>query len=389
MTKLITQLPYLLGVLFSFSFINGQFTADNRAEGTTVYICSQDGTLYALDSRNGKAKWQNKLSRGPINAAPIVAEGLVIQGVSSESALCAVDATNGTLRWKYQIGTGPVFSARIADQTVFFLTDNAAPWDLTRKNFTTIHAVDIRTGQRKWSFQAGEQTKGILASGNATENCPIVNQGIVYFGGNDGTFYALDSQSGTLQWQYKSGYSFHSSPVFAKGNVYAGDDLGNLFAMDAKTGALKWKTRDSFAIHTNIATDNDYLFVPYDGPPALTAYSCENGSRRWSFTPTNFIGSAPSLIHDFIYINSNDGKLYAIDSRKGTSTWTKSIYQPNTTPTVVDGIMYVGSGNKLCALATQDGKEKWAFTATSPIIKSACVQTFNGSVYRGLGGIHP
>ncbi|WP_461086033.1 outer membrane protein assembly factor BamB family protein [Spirosoma flavus] len=386
MKKRFYELLVILGIALGGS---GYVVKDNHQAEGTVYFSSQDGTLYALDVRNGKSKWHNKLSRAPIDAAPIVADGIVIQGVSSESALCAVDAATGALRWKYQVGAGPVFSPRISNKTVFVLSDNKASWDLTKPNFTTLHAIDLGTGQLKWTFRGGEQAAGTLASGNTSENCPIVHEGIVYFGGNDGTFYALDSQNGVVKWKYKSGFSFHSSPVWVKGNVYAGDDYGNLLALDAMTGALKWKTHDAFSIHTNIVTDNNCLFVPYDGPSALIAYSCEDGKKRWSFTPTSFIITAPLLVNGFIYLNSIDGRLYAIDSQKGSTVWTKSVYMPNTTPTVADGVMYVGSGNKLCALAADSGKEKWVFAAAGSVAKSACVQTLGGSVYRGLGGIHP
>jgi outer membrane protein assembly factor BamB len=41
--------------------------------------------------------------------------------------------------------------------------------------------VDIRTGQEKWKFKADD---GILPS-------PAISDGVVYFGSNDGSLYAV------------------------------------------------------------------------------------------------------------------------------------------------------------------------------------------------------
>ncbi|AKD54701.1 hypothetical protein SD10_07040 [Spirosoma radiotolerans] len=355
----------------------------------TVFISSDNGTLQALNAKTGKAKWQCKLGKVQVNAAPIVSDGLVIMTTSEEAAILAFDATTGSLKWKKALPDGLIFSARITDKTIYALATNKAFWDYSDKNFTTLYALDMSTGNLKWSFQTGSQPTWAALS-NTDENCPLVCKGTVYFGGSDGLFYAINAEKGTIKWTYSAGVSFYSSPVCVDNVVYIGDANGSLLALDDSTGKLKWRVHDSYTIHAGIATDNKHLFVPYDGPASVAAYSLTDGSKRWLFTPSTFISSAPSVANGLLYLSSEDGMFYAIDTSSGLPKWkTRLLASQITVPTVVNNTIYVGGGRNMYALDASTGKQKWAFFAGGNVVKSACIQTQNGIVFRGLGAIQP
>src|SRR4029077_10622898 len=62
----------------------------------------------------------------------------------------------------------------------------------------------------KWRFQT---------SGRIRSSAALVN-GVVYFGSDDGYFYALKAGGGTLMWKLKTDGAVSSSPAVAKGLVY-------------------------------------------------------------------------------------------------------------------------------------------------------------------------
>src|SRR5437660_7552558 len=52
--------------------------------------------------------------------------------------------------------------------------------------------------------------------------------------------YALNATSGAKQWSFSTGAGIFSSPVVANGILYFGSDDGNLYALDARSGTKKW-----------------------------------------------------------------------------------------------------------------------------------------------------
>ncbi|GAB3019365.1 hypothetical protein GCM10027185_15670 [Spirosoma pulveris] len=301
----------------------------------------------------------------------------------------AFDALTGAFKWKQALSTGPVFSAKVTDQTIYVLTSHKAFWDVNEPNFTTLYALDLGTGSVKWSFQAGKQTVAGALS-NMDENCPLLSGGTVYFGGSDGLLYAIDASKGTLKWKYSSDAPFYTSPIWLNAAVYVGDANGSLLAINDSTGALKWKIHDSFTIHAGISTDQKLLFVPYDGPATLAAYSPVDGKKRWLFTPSTFISSAPTASQGLLYTGCENGIFYALNTQTGAIIWETHLLSSSiTVATVVGDIIYVGGGNTLYALNRRTGLKKWAYTASGNVVKSACVQLQNGSVFRGLGSIQP
>ncbi|GAB2561347.1 PQQ-binding-like beta-propeller repeat protein [Spirosoma aerophilum] len=355
----------------------------------SVFISSDNGVLYALDANHGRLKWQYTFDKTRIEAAPIASDGLVIVGTSSEAGVYAFDEQTGALKWKQRLPDGLIFSARIANKTVYALASHKAFWDHSGKNYTTLYALDMGTGTLKWSFQAGDQIYRAALS-NADENCPLVCGGTVYFGANDGQLYAVDSQSGSKKWSYQSGFPFYSSPVWIDGTVYAGDANGSLLAIDDSTGKLNWKIHDAYTIHAGISTDRKLLFVPYDGPASLVAYSPADGSRRWQFSPNSFIASASTIANGLLYTSSEEGTFYALDCTNGGLKWKVNLFATRiTTPTIVNNIIYLGGGNRMYALDADTGKQKWTFSMKGNIVKSACVQLADGTIFRGLGAVHP
>ena len=83
----------------------------------------------------------------------------------------------------------------------------------------------------KWKFQTGDR---IISS-------PVWQDKTVYFGGDDGNIYAVDSDTGRQVWKRTTGGPAPCTPAVANGVVYAGSYDGKFYALDARRGATKWK----------------------------------------------------------------------------------------------------------------------------------------------------
>ena len=250
------------------------------------------------------------------------------------------------VKWKFATGNRVVSSAVFHDGVVFFGSDDGS-----------LYAVDAATGRQKWRYV----TEGPVSS------TPAVSGGLVYFSSYDGRFYALDEPSGKLRWKFRTAgerrfeakalhgmqpasqtfadpYDVYlSSPVVAAGAVYFGCGDGNLYALDAGSGALRWKFHTGDVVHASPAYANGTLYFG-SWDSFFYAVDAAMGSEKWRFQ-----GGEDPLIHNQVGFQSS--------------------------PTVADGVVYTGCrDSNLYALDAATGKEKWrvnnegSWVITSPVV---------------------
>jgi len=270
-----------------------------------------------------------------LGLAPLCAGQAMFRGDATHSGLYAGEGPRQFhgIKWKFATGDRVVSSPVWSDGVVYFGSDDGS-----------LYAVDAETGARKWSY----------ATGGPVASTPAVAGGVVYFGSYDGKFYALDARSGRVKWKFVTGGErrfeakgihgfmprnqtiadpwdiFLSSPVVVKGAVYFGSGDGNLYALDAETGQLRWKFHTGDVVH-----------------------------------------ASPAYARGALYFGSWDSYFYAVDAATGRLKWRfQGGVDPDihnqvgfqSSPTVVDGVVYTGCrDSNVYALDEATGKQKWAF----------------------------
>ncbi len=153
--------------------IGGQIIAPPTAAGSTMYVGTQDGALYACDLRTGLVDWVFETG-DQITAAPLVVDGRVYVA-SWDKHVYALDASaGGTLIWK--VNTGDIISAApVLSEGILFVT--------TRKG--GVFALDAKTGAERWNGNTG-------GSGNLS---PTVLEGVIFMEG-EGRLLAFDATAG-------------------------------------------------------------------------------------------------------------------------------------------------------------------------------------------------
>lgn len=309
---------------------------------------------------------------------------------------------SGSLKWAFKT-EGPIFgSPAVADGVVFIGSAD-----------TNLYAVDQKTGQQKWKFKTAEP----IASSPAAAN------GIVYFGSYDGGFYAVDAATGVRKWRFLTEYErrfeakgihgnlpkqqnmpdaydvFTSSPAVYKNRVYFGSGDGNVYAVDAQTGVLQWKFETKDVVHSSPSIANNTVYIgSWDS--YLYALDADTGAEKWRFkagedmVDFNQVGftSSPAVVDGTVYIGCRDAHLYAIDAATGRKKWD---YPTNkawvtVTPAVRDGVVYFATGDtrKFIALDVKNGRLKFIMdtktgTISSPVLAGdlAYIAALNGRLY--------
>ena len=327
-----------------------------------VYIGSRDDNLYALNASTGVKLW-SFTTGGEVIASPAVANGVVYIGSynqnTNDGTMYALDARTGALLWTFDtggnlFGVPVVFSPAVVNGVVYIgSTDND----------DDVYALNASTGALLWRS----------APGVFLESSPAVANGVVYIGsplpGNvhypNGTVYALNASTGALLWSFTPVYYyplqelFYSSPAVANGVVYInsrvsvnGIATGYMYALNASTGAKLWSY--TTGVGSTPAVANGVVYVgSADGN--VYALSASTGAKLWSYATGSYVESSPAVANGVVYGSSDNGDVYALNASTGAKLWSYPTGCAGdcsgvlSSPTVVDGVLYVGSGVSLYA----------------------------------------
>jgi outer membrane protein assembly factor BamB len=190
-----------------------------------VFFGSRDHRVYAVDARTGALEWRYDTLREVVSS-PLVADGTVYIG-SRASDLLALSAVTGQLRWKYFYWSSWVeSSARIRNGTVYVGSSDAQQ----------VFAIDAATGQRVWSADVDGSPWSTPAV--TDDRVYIGVAGVLgYFIDHHGAFFALDRATGHVVWRYPmhpvlgaTTYGVASSPAVGQGLVFFGGLDGTFYA---------------------------------------------------------------------------------------------------------------------------------------------------------------
>ncbi|MFA5859125.1 MAG: PQQ-binding-like beta-propeller repeat protein [Elusimicrobiota bacterium] len=234
-----------------------------------------------------------------------------------------------------------------------------------------LYCLDENTGTDLWKF----------STGTAVHSTPAVSSNTVIFGANDSNVYAVSVNDGKLVWKYKTQAAVTASPLIYNNNVYIGSGDNYMYCLDTKTGKKKWayKTRGAI-ISKSIIEDNKIISGSWDGN--LYAWEPLDGKLIWSIQLSKHIYYAPAIaapVYEYktntMYIPIPNGTLYAINLSTGGITWATKLSGGWSTPVISSNtVINAGINGKIYSVSQTDGKTVWetstgdTFYGSSPII---------------------
>lgn len=337
-------------------------------EAFVAWFGDEKGFVHAIDALTGTPRWKVRLDEHPgarILSTPQYHDGRLYVGVSSNEevaagnsqyecctfrgSVVALDAASGKLLWKsYTVRAAPRPTRRNsagmqmhgpAGGAVFSSPTIDAPRGLlyvgTGDGYTTegsdstdaVIALDLETGERRWTRQVLAQDSWIVGCANGTPgpNCPSPlgedfdiaaspilatharGRQVIVAGAKSGVVYGLDpGDAGRILWQRKI------VPGSADGGILWGP------AADAR--------------RVYIAT-SEYNYPTGRGPGSLTAIDILTGQTLWS-RPAPVLECAwgkercsqgqvagVTALPGVVFSGALDGRLRAYASDEGTVLW--------------------------------------------------------------------
>jgi outer membrane protein assembly factor BamB len=278
-------------------------------------------------------------------------------------------------------------------------------------------AYDAATGERVWVFKIPAHI----------QSSPAVVDNVLYFGGSDRNFYALNATTGGMICKANVGGVISASPTvvnpdgkglvayFGDNGVSGNDDGGHVFAYNAVDPnaaadcSRKWAFNDFGDTGGSqpdagswsppaFARDRDgraILVVGGSSPDcAIYALDAVTGQRIWRvqtqiFNMDNDVGAGATIsapgVNGFAdgvaYIAGKNRIVYALNLRTGAEIWKFSIRADvprvfgatRSTPAIVGNRIYIGYGAGVYALDARTGAKVWRSNGGTEVISSPAV----------------
>ncbi len=410
------SVPELTGIDKAFSR-----TSPAYADGMLFIAANPGAQLIAVDAETGKKRWMTQLDAHPsalLTSSPVVVGGRVYMPVSSNEqsaaarrgyacctfrgSLAALDAETGRIVWQtytmpdnggkpggFSGGAALAIPAVDAQRgIVYFATDhqytqpdavvdcltvepddwNPACWPRDAR-FNSLIALDLGTGQPKWSFFGSGAEVYRLACGRMPESW----KAFARFYTGAGAARVCPPAGDFLDWSFATG-SPHLFKITGDGGsrdaVGIGEKSGIYWAFDRVTGEVVWHT----------------LIGPYSEPGGVT-WGAANDGRRIYVTLTNADHTPYRLVSGKI---TDAGFWTALDPATGKIAWQTAEPQGAlvyAAPVVANGVLYVASlaakGDQMYALDPDSGLILWRFAAGGPVGAHPAVA--DGAVFWGSG----
>jgi outer membrane protein assembly factor BamB len=228
-----------------------------------------------------------------------------------DGVVVAINSNDGTEAWSTNVASEVVSIAH---------TDNDLA--VVRTNDNRILGLAISSGEKLWTVT---QTPPALTLRGAS--VPIVRDGVIYAGMDNGKVIAISTESGNVIWE-------------SRVSVPSGrSELERLVDVDGQ-----------------IAADEDFIYAAsYHG--RVVSISRANGRISWARDIASISGVA--VDDALVYVTDKDDNVWALEKETGVSTWKqdKFLYRQLSTPVVLDNAILVGDQvGFIHALSKQDGR---------------------------------
>jgi len=232
-------------------------------------------------------------------------------------------------------------------------------------SWSVVHAVDVRTGQRIWTYDPQ-----VPREAGYKGCCDVVNRGValhegkVFVAAYDGRLIALDAATGKVAWEKdtiidrKFSYTITGAPRVFKGNVIIGNGgaeygvRGYITAYDAKSGAQKWRWFTVPGDPSKPFEDESMAKAAKTWDPAGKWWEAGGGGTAW-----DAMAFDPEL--NLMYVGTGNGSPWQRDKRSpagGDNLYLASIVALNP-----------DTGKYVWHYQETPG-DNWDYTSTQPMI---------------------
>lgn len=311
--------------------------------GGSVFAAERKGTVHAFDAINGQQLWESD-TKISISSGVGVGESLVFVG-SNDAEVVALDWRDGHEVWRTRVSS-EVLSVPGADKGTVVV--QSVDGKLT--------GLNTSDGSRLWVFDRSTPVLSLRGTSS-----PVVMQGVVIAGADNGKLVVLDLAKGLPAWETSvaipQGRSelermvdIDAQPQVWGRTIYTVSYQGRAVALDGESGRVLWSRDMSSVAGMGVDISNAYVT---DDVSHVWALDRENGTSQWKQDKlANRSLTAPVSIGDYVAVADFEGYVHLLARSDGELVGrTRADSKGVLAPLVVDGdTLYVyGNGASLTA----------------------------------------
>ena len=278
-----------------------------------VYVTTGFGEITALNAATGQVLWVQDLD-APVNTGPTL-NGDLVYVVSRDSTAWALETSNGRVRWQR---SGTPSSANFGGGASPAVSGEFAIFPFPSGE---IAATYPRGGLPRWSTVVSGDRLGRAASLiNDIAGDPVISGNRVYIANFGGRTVALDLDDGSRIWTAGEGAV---SPVWPTGDsVFLINDVNELVRLDGSNGTAVWRVslpnfeegrtvrqRSVFAHYGPVLAGGRLIVTSSDG--LIRQFDPRSGALIATIDLPGGAASAPVVADETLYVLNKDGQLHA------------------------------------------------------------------------------
>jgi polyvinyl alcohol dehydrogenase (cytochrome) len=297
------------------------------------------GALYALDASSGMEVWRfeplpehicSNATQQPCSMDSDCPGGSCIPflvcrsgtGQQPQDQICSTDADcTAPATCQRPLGGGITSSPAIdATKGAVYVSVGDCVGSGATGFAESLLALDANTGALRWAFKpipAGDlEDLDFVASPNVIGVPAGTTQSLVGAGNKNGTYYAVDQDTGVLVWERAAVAGgmlggFNASTGVAFGNVYAGTFTGPpfQFALSTADGTTSWQCSSSECASFSFGPPGIAAGVAFIGDSAgtLRAFDATTGAVLHKMNLGGGISSGPAVVNDMVIVGVGTG----------------------------------------------------------------------------------
>ncbi len=240
-------------------------------------------------------------------------------------------------------------------------------------------AFDQTTGKELWQADLSDigDKRGFFDSSKSAQLAggPITGMNKVFIGSENGDIFALNAETGNLDWRGNVKGEIINAPAIDLGILVVNSASGVLKAFNASTGEVLWKNQQDVpaltlrGLSSPVIASGGVLIGQANG--SVSVYLLEKGQQGWTSEIGEASGStelervvdvdsAPVVFGDKVYSVSSRGNLAAIDLRSGKVLWKRKYSSYRQISISGNSIFFTTDAGHIYSVNRNDGLEQWS-----------------------------
>ena len=237
-----------------------------------MLVADPEGNIVSLNPKSGKENWKMALDRQLSSGISAGFGKLIVSDVNG--FVIAIDSDTQEIIWEKNVGGEVLSNAKVTASLI-----------IAKNSVGELIALDSNSGEQKWIYRSQLPALTIRGTGE-----PIIEDGIIYAGFDNGRLGAFQLETGLFLWDQPISFvegsselenliDADSAPVVTKQLLFAANYQGNLTAFDISQKRPVWNSKSS-SFHSPVVNNNMIMVIQDDG--SILSFSLINLDASWT-----------------------------------------------------------------------------------------------------------